>query len=72
VTLLALLRHMPTEWNAAVTHKDVIRAVLVLATGWDMRDKPPQRLDWSAAQLFRLDAGGRPTIARLNLPLERK
>jgi broad specificity phosphatase PhoE len=58
--------------TAAVTHKGVIRAVLALATGWDMRDKPPHRLDWSAAQLFRLDAEGRPRIARLNVPLERK
>jgi broad specificity phosphatase PhoE len=57
--------------TAAVTHKSVIRAVLALATGWDMRDKPPHRLSWSAAQLFRLDDQGRPTIARLNLPLER-
>jgi broad specificity phosphatase PhoE len=56
---------------AAVTHKGVIRAVLALATGWDMRDKPPHRLSWSAAQLFRLDGQGRPAIARLNLPLER-
>jgi broad specificity phosphatase PhoE len=55
----------------AVTHKGVIRAVLALATDWDMRDKPPHRLSWSAAQLFCLDAQGRPTIARLNLPLER-
>jgi probable phosphoglycerate mutase len=57
--------------TAAVTHKGVIRAVLALATGWDMRDKPPHRLSWSAAHLFRLDAEGRPGIARLNLPLER-
>jgi broad specificity phosphatase PhoE len=58
--------------TAAVTHKGVIRAVLALATGWDMRDKPPHRLDWSAAHLFRLGANGAPRIARLNVPLERK
>jgi probable phosphoglycerate mutase len=58
--------------TAAVTHKGVIRAVLALATGWDMRDKPPHRLDWSAAHLFRLDASGEPRIARLNVALERK
>jgi len=28
---------------AAITHKGVIRAVLALATGWDMRDRPPHR-----------------------------
>ena len=58
--------------TAAVTHKGIIRAVLALATGWDMRDKPPHRLDWSAAHLFRLGADGRPRIARLNMALERK
>jgi len=57
--------------TAAVTHKGVIRAVLALATGWDMRDKPPHRLDWSAAHLFRLDENGEPSIARLNVALER-
>jgi broad specificity phosphatase PhoE len=57
--------------TAAITHKGVIRAVLALATGWDMRGKPPYRLSWSAAQLFRLDTAGRPSVARLNLPLER-
>ena len=57
--------------TAAVTHKGVIRAVLSLATGWDMRDKPPHRLSWAAAQLFRLDPAGWPAVERLNLPLER-
>src|SRR5205085_2786978 len=57
--------------TAALTHKGVIRAVLALATGWDMRDKPPHRLSWSAAHLFRLDRSGHPSIARLNVPLER-
>jgi broad specificity phosphatase PhoE len=28
----------------AVCHKGVIRAALVLATGWDMQRKPPLRL----------------------------
>ena len=61
-------RDRPT---AAVTHKGVIRAVLALATRWDMRDKPPHRLNWSAAHLFRLDESGEPSIARLNVALER-
>jgi probable phosphoglycerate mutase len=56
---------------AAITHKGVIRAVLALATGWDMRDKPPHRLSWAAAHLFRLDSTGRPAVERLNLPLAR-
>jgi probable phosphoglycerate mutase len=57
--------------TAAITHKGVIRAVLALATGWDMLGKPPYRLSWSAAHVFRLDPAGHPTVERLNLPLER-
>ena len=55
--------------SAAVTHKGVIRAVFALATGWNMLGKPPHRLDWSSAHLFRLDRAGRPTIERLNITL---
>lgn len=54
---------------AAVTHKGVVRALLALATGWDMRAKPPWRLDWAAAHLFRLDRQGRPAVERVNVPL---
>jgi probable phosphoglycerate mutase len=54
----------------AITHKGVIRAALALATGWDMRGKPPYRLSWHAAHLFAVDRAGRPAIERLNLPLE--
>lgn len=53
----------------AVTHKGVIRAVLGRATGWDMRGKPPARLSWDAAHLFRLAADGSPRVERLNLAL---
>ncbi|HZT86343.1 MAG TPA: histidine phosphatase family protein [Stellaceae bacterium] len=55
--------------TAAVTHKGVIRAVFALATGWDMRQKPPCRLDWSAVHLFRLAPDGAPRVERLNLSL---
>jgi broad specificity phosphatase PhoE len=65
--LAEIARAHPT---AAITHKGVIRAVLSLATGWDMKDKPPHRLSWSAAHLFRLDTAGRPSVARLNISLE--
>ena len=57
--------------TAAVTHKGVIRALLALATGWDMLGKPPHRLSWSAAHLLRLDSDGQPRVERLNLPLVR-
>jgi broad specificity phosphatase PhoE len=56
--------------TAAVTHKGVIRSVMALATGWDMLGKPPYRLSWSAAHLFRVDGTGHPAIERLNLPLD--
>lgn len=55
--------------TAAVTHKGVIRAVFAHATGWEMLGKPPFRLDWSAAHLFRLDPAGHPSVERLNVPL---
>jgi broad specificity phosphatase PhoE len=72
VRILPLLAEIAAsgEPTAAITHKGVIRAVLALATGWDMLGKPPCRLNWSAAQLFRVDRRGHPTIDRLNLPLE--
>jgi probable phosphoglycerate mutase len=57
---------MPT---GAVTHKGIIRPIFALATGWDMLGKPPHRLSWSAAQLFRLERDGHPRLERLNIPL---
>ena len=56
-----------SEPTLAVTHRGVIRAVLAAATGWDMRGKPPAKLDWNAAQLFALDAAGRPAVLKLNV-----
>jgi len=53
----------------AVTHKGIIRALLALASGWDMRGKPPVRLDWERVQLFELDGTGRPRLVRCNLAL---
>lgn len=53
-----------------VTHKGVIRAVLSLATGWPMVDKPPVKLFWDRVHLFELDADGTPHLARPNLPLK--
>ena len=44
--LRALLEDLAADPRpvVAVCHKGVIRAALVLATGWDMRSKPPLRL----------------------------
>jgi probable phosphoglycerate mutase len=59
------------EPTAAITHKGVIRAVFAKAVGWDMLGKPPARLSWKAAHLFRLDRDGTPSIHELNVPLAR-
>jgi broad specificity phosphatase PhoE len=50
---------MPT---LAITHRGVIRVVLAAATGWDMRGKPPIKLDWRAAHFFQLDERGAPQL----------
>ena len=56
----------------AVTHRGVIRVVFAAAIGWDMLGRPPLKLDWGAVHLFRLDAGGAPSLVRMNLPLAAK
>jgi broad specificity phosphatase PhoE len=55
-----------SEPTLAVTHRGVIRAVLAAATGWDMRGKPPARLDWDAFHIFDVSAG-KPRVNRLNM-----
>ena len=56
--------------TGAVCHQGVIRAILSLATGWEMIDKPPVRLEWAAAQLFAIDERGTVTLQRANLMLD--
>ncbi len=53
----------------AVCHKGVVRALFAQAVGWDMLGRPPLKLDWSAAQLFKLDADGVPSLERGNIAL---
>ena len=55
--------------TVAVTHKGVVRAALALATGWDMLDKWPVEIDWSAVHLFAVDGEGRLTAERLNIAM---
>jgi probable phosphoglycerate mutase len=55
-----------SEPTLAITHRGVIRVVLAAATGWDMRDAPPVKLDWNGFHLFQVDRG-RPSVDRLNL-----
>jgi probable phosphoglycerate mutase len=56
--------------TGCVSHKGVIRALMALATGWDMMGKPPVKLDWSSAHLFQLDADGSVTLDRPNISLD--
>ena len=55
------------EPTLAITHRGVIRALLAEASGWDMRGKPPAKLQWDAVHLFRIDPSGAPAIERLNV-----
>jgi len=54
-----------------VTHKGVIRALLSLATGWDMTTKPPHRFDWDRGHLFEVDAAGVVYLVRPDIALTR-
>jgi len=54
--------------HVAVTHKGVIRALLALATSWDMTGKPPVRLAWDRAHLLTLAPDGTPAIDQPNIP----
>ncbi|NIA71665.1 histidine phosphatase family protein [Pelagibius litoralis] len=55
--------------TVAVAHKGVIRAVYALASRWDMREKPPVRLERACAHRFDLAPDGAPQVAMLNIPL---
>jgi probable phosphoglycerate mutase len=52
----------------AITHKGVIRALYALASGWDMRAKPMERLTDNAVHAFVLDRQG-IRVDRLSMPL---
>ena len=42
----------------AIAHKGVMRALYALASGWDMREKPPQRMLPDSVHLFAVDRDG--------------
>ena len=52
----------------AVSHKAAIRALLALATGWNMLGRPPHKLDWRSVHFFVASGDGRVAIDRLNVP----
>jgi len=53
----------------AVTHKAAIRALLALATGWDMTGRQPLKLDWRCLHFFSAKADGTVALDRPNVPL---
>lgn len=50
------------EGALAITHKGVRRALLALASGWDMRGPPPLKVGNDAAMELDLDDKGDPTV----------
>jgi probable phosphoglycerate mutase len=53
----------------AVCHQGVIRALLSLATDWQMIGEPPHQLDWSSLHVFQIGPDGDVEIERLNVSL---
>lgn len=54
---------------AAVSHKGVGRALLALATGWDMQGRAPVRLRWEHAHRFEVSDAGAPRLVEPNIAL---
>jgi probable phosphoglycerate mutase len=54
----------------AVSHKAAIRALLALATGWDMTGRQPIKLDWRCLHFFTARADGTVTLDRPNVALQ--
>jgi len=57
------------QGHIAITHKGVLRALLSLSTGWDMRHPWPEGLHAGCGHLFRLSERGHPQLLRLNVEL---
>ncbi len=53
----------------AVSHKAAIRALLALATGWDMSGRPPVKLDWRCVHFFSAEPDGSVRLQQPNVPL---
>ena len=71
-TTMARLSHWSStlaEPVVAVSHKAAIRALLALATGWNMLGRPPHKLDWKCVHFFVAQDEGHVAIERLNVPL---
>ncbi|MBS0221517.1 MAG: histidine phosphatase family protein [Proteobacteria bacterium] len=57
------------EAVVAVSHKAAIRALLALATGWDMTGRQPVKLDWQSLHYFIAHCDGSVTVDRPNVAL---
>jgi broad specificity phosphatase PhoE len=57
------------ESVVAISHKAAIRALLALATGWDMTGRQPVKLDWTCLHFFMAHGDGKVTLDRPNVPL---
>jgi probable phosphoglycerate mutase len=57
------------EPAVAVSHKAAIRALLALATGWNMTGRQPVKLDWRCVHFFTAHGEGRVTLDRPNVAL---
>ncbi len=55
--------------SIVVCHKGIIRAFYSLATGWDMKEDPPEKLGDGCCHLMRVKANATIEIDRINIPL---
>lgn len=55
----------------AISHKAAIRALLALATGWDMTGRQPVKLDWQRLHYFVAEPNGAVVVDKLNVSMER-
>jgi probable phosphoglycerate mutase len=55
--------------TGAVAHQGIIRAMVSLATGWNMINPAPKEIDWDAIQLFKITPNGAVEIDKLNISL---
>ncbi len=65
---LAELAQQPDD-RLIVAHRGIIRAIYALATDWQMRTDPSDKLSRQALQMFTLGDDGRPRVAKLNVRL---
>jgi probable phosphoglycerate mutase len=68
--LADLARAPPAPMVAAITHRGVLRAAMVLALDWDMTNRAPVRLERDAAHLFDVTPAGGLVHVAFNVAFE--